>query len=165
MLADIVSKNGNLLLSVPLKGDGTPDSDEIAVVEGIAKWMEVNQEAIHGTRPWKVFGEGPQMASAAPIQAQGFNEGRGKPFTAADARFMTRGDTLYAIIMGMPTNAVSINSLGTNAKLLEKAISQVTLLGSDEKLEWSQTPDALVIEKPRKQPSDIAIVFKITTHP
>ncbi|OHB64490.1 MAG: alpha-L-fucosidase [Planctomycetes bacterium RBG_13_60_9] len=162
MLIDVVSKNGNLLLSVPLKGDGTPDSDEIAVVEGIAKWMEVNKEAIHGTRPWKVFGEGPQMASAEPIRAQGFNEGRGKPFTTEDVRFTTKGDTLYALIMGAPNTAVSIKSLGADAKLLEKPISEVTLLGSDEKLKWSQTGDALVIETPQNSPSDIAIVFKIT---
>lgn len=162
-LIDVVSKNGNLLLSVPLKGDGTPDADEIAIVEGIAAWMEVNQEAIHGTRPWKVFGEGPQMASAAPIQAQGFNEGRGKAFTAEDARFTTKGETLYAFIMGAPTNAVSIKSLGTDAKLLEKPISAVTLLGSEEKLRWQQLPEGLVIDPPQKSPSAIAIVFKIST--
>ncbi len=160
-LVDVVSKNGNLLLNIPLKGDGTPDSDEIAIVEGIAKWMTVGKEGIQGTRPWKVFGEGPQMASAAPIQAQGFNEGRGKPFTAEDVRFTTKGDTLYAFIMGAPTNAVSIKSLGTDAKLLDKAVSEITLLGSDEKLKWSQNADALVIDKPRALPSEIAIVFKI----
>jgi alpha-L-fucosidase len=123
--------------------------------------MEVNQEAIHGTRPWKVFGEGPQMASAAPIRAQGFNEGRGKSFTAEDVRYTTKGNTLYAIIMGAPTGAVSIKSLGKNAKLLEEPISEVTLLGSDEKLKWSQTDDALVIEAQQYKGSDIAIVFKI----
>jgi len=164
MLIDIVSKNGNLLLSVPLTGEGVPDSDELEIVDGIASWMEVNHEAIHGTRPWKVFGEGPQMASAAPIHAQGFNEGRGKPFSAEDIRFTTKGDTLYAFVMGVPTNAVSIKSLGSNAKLLEKPVSQVTLLGSDTKLQWSQTPDALVIEKPQKQLGETATVFKITTH-
>jgi alpha-L-fucosidase len=161
-LIDVVSKNGNLLLSVPLKGDGTPDSDEIAIVEGIAQWMDVGKEAIHGTRPWKVFGEGPQMASAAPISAQGFNEGRGKPFTAEDVRFTTKGNNIYAFIMGAPTNAVSIQSLGTSAKLLENPISDVALLGSDEKLKWSQTAEALVIETPQKPPSDIAIVMRIT---
>ncbi|PTY01376.1 alpha-L-fucosidase, partial [Opitutaceae bacterium EW11] len=81
-LIDVVSKNGNLLLSVPVKGDGSLDSDEIEIVEGIARWMQVNQEAIHGTRPWKVFGEGPQMADYKPLSGPGFNEGMGKPFTA-----------------------------------------------------------------------------------
>ena len=165
MLADIVSKNGNLLLSIPLKGDGTPDADEVAIVEGIAKWMEVNQEAIHGTRPWKVCGEGPQMASAAPLQAQGFNEGRGKPFAAEDVRFTTKGNILYAILMGAPTNAISIKSLGTSAKLIEQPIAEVSLLGSSEKLKWSQTAEALVVETLPAQSGDIARVLRIVSKP
>jgi alpha-L-fucosidase len=161
-LIDVVSKNGNLLLDVPLKGDGSPDSDEIAIVEGIAKWMEVNKEAILGTRPWKVLGEGPQMATAAPLKAQGFNEGHGRQFSAEDVRFTTKGDTLYVFVMGAPSAAVNIKSLGTDAKLLQKSISAITLLGSTEKLKWSQTADALVIEKPKGQISEAATVFKIT---
>ncbi len=162
-LIDVVSKNGNLLLSVPIKGDGTIDSDEIAIVKGIADWMGVNQEAIIATRPWKVLGEGPQMASVAPLSAQGFNEGKGKPFTAEDVRFTQNknGKTLYAIIMGAPTNAVTIKSLGTNAKLLEKNIGKITLLGSKEKVKWTQTADALTIEAPQAKPSDVAIVYKL----
>ncbi|HVT71982.1 MAG TPA: alpha-L-fucosidase [Lacunisphaera sp.] len=163
-LIDVVSKNGNLLLSVPLKGDGTPDADEIAIVEGIADWMQVNQEAIHGTRPWKVFGEGPQMASARPMTGPGFNEGKGKPFTAEDVRFTTKGSTLYAIVMGAPTGPVSIKSLGADAKLLERKIDDITLLGGTEKIAWTQNPDALVITPPAHLPSDVAIVFQITTH-
>jgi alpha-L-fucosidase len=162
MLADIVSKNGNLLLSVPLRGDGSPDEKELAILEGIAGWMAINQEAIHGTRPWKVFGEGPQMASAAPLSAQGFNEGRGKPTTAADFRFTTKGDALYAIELGWPTNAVSIRALGKSAGHIAKPVGKVELLGSDETLAWQQTDDALVIQPPKNKPSDIAIVFKIT---
>jgi alpha-L-fucosidase len=163
MLIDVVSKNGNLLLSVPVKGDGTIDSDEVAIVEGIAKWMEVNKEAIIATRPWKVLGEGPQMASAVPLSAQGFNEGKGKPFTAEDVRFTQskNGKTLYAIIMGSPKSAVTIKSLGTDAKLLEKQITKITLLGSKENVKWSQTADVLTIEAPQAKPSDIAIVFKV----
>ena len=163
-LIDVVSKNGNLLLSVPVRGDGTIDSEETAVIEGVAQWMEVNQECIHSTRPWKVLGEGPQMASAAPLSAQGFNEGKGRPFTAEDVRFTQskNGKTLYAIIMGAPTNAVTIKSLGRSAELLAKPISKISLLGSKEKLKWQQTPEALVIECPQNQPSNIALVFKIT---
>ncbi len=95
-LCDIVSKNGNLLLNIPVRGDGTIDDDELAVVTGIADWMDVNRECIFDSRPWKLFGEGPALSAAAPINAQGFNEGKGKPFTAEDVRFTTKGDTLYA---------------------------------------------------------------------
>jgi alpha-L-fucosidase len=162
-LIDVVSKNGNLLLSVPLRGDGTPDAEELKVVEGIADWMEVNQEGIIATRPWKVLGEGPQMASAAPLSAQGFNEGKGKPFTAEDVRFTQskNGKTLYAIIMGSPQSAVTIKSLGTNAKLLDKQITKITLLGSKEQVQWAQTAEALTIENPTAKPSQVAIVFKL----
>ncbi|HVZ64744.1 MAG TPA: alpha-L-fucosidase [Lacunisphaera sp.] len=162
-LIDVVSKNGNLLLSVPLKGDGTPDADELAIVEGIADWMQVNQEAIHGTRPWKVFGEGPQMASARPMTGPGFNENKGKAFTAEDVRFTTKGSTLYAIVMGAPTGPVTIKSLGTDAKLLGRNIAGITLLGSSEKLTWTRNADALVITPPAHLPNDVAVVFKVAT--
>jgi alpha-L-fucosidase len=161
MLIDIVSKNGNLLLSVPLRGDGTPDSEELEILEGIAGWMEVNGEAIHGSRPWKVFGEGPQIASAAEIQAQGFNEGRSKPFTAEDVRFTTKDGALYAFVMGVPKDGIAIRSLGSDAKLLDGRIVAVSLLGSDESISWQQDSDALRIVSPGRAPCEFALVFKI----
>ena len=161
MLADIVSKNGNLMLSIPVRGDGTIDDKEQKVVEGIADWMDVNRECIFGTRPWKIFGEGP-ASDGAPISAQGFNEGKGKPFTAEDVRFTTKGDTLYAIELGKPTAGVNIKSLGTAAKLLDEKIADVRLLGSDENIRWSQTPEALAIEPLKNAPTAEVLVFKIT---
>lgn len=161
-LADVVSKNGNLLLNVPVRGDGTIDSDELAVVEGIAKWMDVNRESIFGTRPWKVFGEGPATDNAAPLRAQGFNEGKGKPFTAEDVRFTAKDNTLYMIVLGAPTKALQIKSLGTATKLLDQPIGSIQLLGSDETIKWSQAEDALTIEPPVSKPSEIVVVFKVT---
>lgn len=162
-LVDIVSKNGNLLLNIPLRGDGSPDADAIAIVEGIADWMQINQEAIHGTRPWKVLGEGPALANLKPLEGPGFNEGEGSPFTAADIRFTAKGGTLYAIALGAPKTAVTIKSLGTAAKLLDAPIASINLLGSDEKLIWSQSADALTIEAPKNIPNEIAVVFRITS--
>jgi len=164
-LIDVVSKNGNLLLNIPLRGDGTPDDDELAIVEGIAQWMQINQEAIHGTRPWKILGEGPQMANAAPLNGPGFNEGKGSAFGAQDVRFTTKAGTLYAIALGVPTSSIQIKSLGTGPKLLQQPIADVSLLGSAEKLKWSQATDALHIEVPHAVPNDIALVFKITLRP
>jgi alpha-L-fucosidase len=160
-LADIVSKNGNLLLSIPVRADGTIDSDEVKTVEGIADWMDVNRQCIFGTRPWKVFGEGPAIQSAAPISNQGFNEGKGKPFTAEDVRFTQKGDTLYAIVLGQPTEPLKIKSLGKQSKLLDKLIGSIQLLGTDEDVRWSQGDDALVIEPAKNKLSDVAVVFKI----
>ena len=64
-LVDIVSKNGNLLLNIPVRGDGSIDEIERGVVEDIGRWMQLNSESIYGTRPWKIFGEGPAQENAA----------------------------------------------------------------------------------------------------
>jgi alpha-L-fucosidase len=162
MLADIVSKNGNLLLNIPVRGDGTIDEKELAIVEGIADWMDANKEAIFATRPWKVFGEGP-ASGGAKLSGQGFNEGKGKAFTAQDVRFTQKGNVLYAIVLGAPTNGVSITSLGISAKLLDRPIKKIQLLGSKETIKWTQNADALVIRQPEKLPGEIAIIYKITT--
>ncbi len=161
-LADVVSKNGNLLLSIPVRGDGTIDDKELAVVQGIAAWMDVNKESIFGTRPWKVFGEGPASDSAKPLTGQGFNEGSGKPFTAQDVRFTQNGNVLYAIVLGQPKDALEIKSLGKTAALLDKPIRSIEVLGSSEQLNWRQDDASLHIEAPQKQLSETAVVFKIT---
>jgi alpha-L-fucosidase len=160
MLCDIVSKNGDLLLNIPVRGDGSIDDKEQAVLAGIGAWMDVNKECIFDTRPWKIFGEGPASEGAA-LSAQGFNEGKGKPFTAADMRFTTKGDTLYAIVLGTPQQDLQIKSLGTAAKLLDKPIGSISLLGSKEKVQWLQTDVTLIIKPPQKSPNNIAIVYKI----
>jgi alpha-L-fucosidase len=131
-------------------------------VEGIAKWMDVNRESIFGTRPWKVFGEGP-ASEGAPIKAQGFNEGKGKPFTAEDVRFTTKGDILYAILLGWPgENGTVIKTLATNSPyVVGKKITDVSLLGYEGKLDWSQDEQGLKVKMPEKQPCDHAFALKI----
>jgi len=160
MLADIVSKNGNLLLNIPIRGDGTIDDKEQGVLEGIASWMDVNRECIFGTRPWKLFGEGPASEGAA-LSAQGFNEGKGTPFSAADVRFTTKDGVLYVIVLGVPAGPTTIKALGTAAKLLDRPIGNVTLLGAKGKLNWEQRSDALVIQPVDSWPKESAVVFAI----
>ena len=150
-LADIVSKNGNLCLSVPVRGDGTIDSDERSIVEEIGVWMQQNGEAIYDTRPWKVFGEGPAIGNTAPLSAQGFNEGKGKPFTAEDIRFTTKGNTLYAIALGWPEKGkLLVKNLGRGSY---KTISKVQLLGTDESIHFVQDENGLLLHLPEKKPS------------
>jgi alpha-L-fucosidase len=160
-LSDVVSKNGNLLLSVPVRGDGTIDDEEVQIVEGIADWMQVNRECIFNTQPWKVFGEGPASAGAK-LRAEGFNEGKGKPFTAEDFRFTVKSNTLYAIELGWPTNGANIKSLGKSAKVLDGKIRRIELLGSKEKIRWKRTDDALIIAQPKNEPNTFAVVYKIS---
>jgi alpha-L-fucosidase len=163
-LVDIVSKNGNLLLNVPVRGDGTLDPDEIAVLEGIGGWMETNQEAIHGTRPWKVAGEGPQIAVAEPSKGQGFNEGKSRPYTSEDIRFTTKGNAIYVFVMSPPTGPINIRSLGIKGTLLGKPVARVELLGGHEQLNWRQTDEALVIEPPKPGSGDYPTVFRIRSN-
>jgi alpha-L-fucosidase len=160
MLADIVSKNGNLLLNVPVRGDGTIDSEEEKVVAGITAWMDVNQEAIFATRPWQVFGEGPASAGAQ-ISRQGFNEGKGKPFTAEDVRYTTKGDVIYVIVLGIPGKPLRLTELGSAAKRLP-GIARIDLLGSTETVTWAREDGALVIQPSATWPSAGSVTYRIT---
>lgn len=160
MLVDIVSKNGNLLLNIPVRGDGSIDDREVETLEGIAKWMDVNKESIFGTRTWKVYGEGPTVESANPIKEQGFNEGKTK-YSEQDIRFNQKGNVLYATVMGVPTGDIKIKSLGSKNE--NTKIRKIEALGSKEKLSWNQSADVLTINKLKTSPNDIAVVFKITT--
>ena len=153
-LIDVVSKNGNLCLSVPVKGDGTIDSDERKIVEDIGKWMAINSEAIYDTRPWKIFGEGPALEKVAALSAQGFNEGKGKPFTYEDIRFTKKADTLYACFLGWPEMQVlTIKSLSLNPESVE-------LLGYG-KIAFTPGAGGLQIKLPSERPCDFAYVVKI----
>ena len=106
MLCDIVSKNGNLCLSIPIRADGSIDAKERAICEEIAAWMAANGEAIFPTVPWEVCGEGPQLAAATPLSAQGFNEKKMPAATKDDFRYLATkdGKTVYAICLVPPAD-------------------------------------------------------------
>ncbi|HET7458586.1 MAG TPA: alpha-L-fucosidase [Gemmatimonadaceae bacterium] len=147
-LCDTVAKNGSLLLSVPMRGDGTIDDDETAILERIAGWMAVNGEAIFGTRPWKAYGEGP-----TPVGAGTFGEEKARPFTARDLRFTTKGDTLYAILLGrLETATVTITSLATDAPHAPGRVESVRLLGASGPLAFRRDTRALTVTLPERLP-------------
>ncbi|MDN3655542.1 alpha-L-fucosidase [Ferruginibacter paludis] len=152
-LIDIVSKNGNLLLNIGPRPDGTITDEETQTLLGTGKWLEVNGEAIYGTRPWKIFGEGPTESASGSFADQK------KPFTAQDIRFTTKGDILYAIAMGLPTTNTIVKALGVKAG--NGTIASVEMVGSTEKVSWSQQADALVIKPSKNYPSQNAVTYKI----
>jgi len=161
MLVDIVSKNGNLLLNIPVRGDGTLDDKELRVLDGIEAWMRVNRESIVGSRPWRVFGEGPALEGAA-LSAEGFNEGKGRPFTAEDIRFTTRGGTLYAIALGWPEGGrLVVKSLAEGSPDAGE-IRAVRLLGSPDELRWSRDREGLSVTLPATPPCDYAYAFEVS---
>ena len=158
-----MSKNGNLLLSVPLQRGGQPDADEIKIVSEIGDWLKINGEAIYSSRPWKVFGEGPSTHSTEKGGWGGTKDFAKKPYEAADFRFTTSkdGTVLYAIELAPPTGEVRVTSLAEGGKLAEKPVKSVELLGSTEKLNWKQEKDALVIQQPKTIPNPEALTYKI----
>ncbi|HZL77458.1 MAG TPA: alpha-L-fucosidase [Candidatus Limnocylindrales bacterium] len=164
MLADIVSKNGNLMLSVPLQRDGTPDADEIKIVSQIGAWMKVNGQAIYATRPWKIFGEGPSIVTAEKGQFDGQADVQKKPFTAEDIRFTQSKDgrTLYVIVLAFPADGqVTIKSLASNSQSWPGKIGSVRLLGVSGKLKFTRDETGLHLTLPAKKPCDIAFALKI----
>ena len=151
-LIDAVSKNGNLMLNIPVRGDGSIDELERQIVSEIGTWMKANGESIYGTRPWKIFGEGPQQGSAGALTAQGFNEGKGKPFTSEDIRFAQKGKILYATVMAWPDNGeVIIKSLGKDSLYFTDKIKQIKLVSTGEKLKFKQNEQALVVYFPSQK--------------
>lgn len=164
LLVDIVSRNGNLMLNFPLPASGMLDSDELAVLDGITRWMAVNSEGIYATRPWKIFGEGPSTDMAAKkSEGASFNEGNRTDMTHKDVRFTTKGTTLYAFIMGWPDDGgqVVIRPLGSGGAHKEATIADVQLLGYG-KVDFQRVDEGLRIKLPDRQPGDYAFTFKIT---
>ncbi len=154
MLADIVSKNGNLLLNVVQYPDGSLPPEPLKFLKEMAVWMDVNGEAIHGTRPWVIYGEGPTETAGGS-----FNEGAS--YTAEDVRFTTKNASLYAIVLGIPKKQVRIRALGLDGQAAGKTIKSVELLGYSKTLKWKQDNGALTIKVPGKMPTKYAASFKI----
>jgi len=160
MLVDIVSKNGNLLLNVVQTPEGDLEQDVLDILEEIAKWTPVNGEGIYGTRPWKVYGEGPSINNQEKGRFGGVKDVR--PYMSTDIRFTTKDNDLFAYCMDSPTDDIRISSLGRNSNLIDSKVKSVKMLGSDEKLKWKQEPDALIIHKPAKLPDWKVIGFQVS---
>jgi alpha-L-fucosidase len=154
MLADIVSKNGNLLLNVVQYADGSLPPQSEQLVTELAAWMKVNSQAIHGTRPWKIHGEGPTETAAGVFKED-------NAYTAKDIRFTTAGETLYALTLGEPSGTVEIRSLALGNPHERRRVRQVRLLGHPGAVRFRQADQALVIELPGKLPTRHASVFKV----
>lgn len=156
-LVDIVSKNGNLMLNIPVRGDGTIDEKERKIVEEVGGWMKVNSESIYSTRPWTIFGEGPAQEAAAKIHEQGFNEGKGKAFTYQDIRFAAKNDALYATALGWPEGGkLLVKSLAKNSQYLPKEIQKVEWLPTKQSLTFERNENGLVVTLPENASNELA---------
>ena len=161
LLIDVVSKNGNMLLSVPLRADGTPDEKELAIMKEFGAWMKVNGEAIYKTRPWQIFGEGPIANADIKINDQGFNDGQYSKAGSEEIRFTQTGKALYVAALAWPKDkTIRVKSLSDGSTLYPASIKSVELLGFG-KVKFQRTPDALIVTLPEKSLNNIMPILKI----
>jgi alpha-L-fucosidase len=155
-LADVVSKNGNLLMNVGPRPDGTIPEGAAKTLLAIGTWLKVNGDAIYGTRPWRQFGEGPTR-----FEAGSFHDTESKPYTAGDYRFTTKDGALYAIELGWPKDGEAIiHALSSGVGTRE--VASVELLGSTAPLTFQQKPDGLHIHVPAEPVGQYAYAYRIT---
>jgi len=160
-LIDTVSKNGTFILNIPGKPDGTIDSKEMAVLDGITSWMQVNGGAIYETRPWKIYGEGPNSVKGGSFQGDTVSK-----LGEKDIRFTRNkaNNVVYALVLGWPMDTVVVQSLGLSAPTSPGKVSRVELLGTGDKIGWRQDADALRVDLPKQyRPAvDYAASVKVT---
>ena len=151
-LVDVVSKNGNFLLSIGPKPDGTLREEEVTTLKEIGKWLHLNGEAIYGTVPWRNYGKG----SVKKVKG-------GNYFIDPDGvRFTVKNNILYAICFGWPESGTfTITSLNSLHPVSKKGIRSVSMIGSPEKLHWKVTESGLHVVFPQKKPCNFAYVLKI----
>jgi alpha-L-fucosidase len=160
-LIDAVSKNGTFILNVPGRPDGTIDSKEKAVLDQLTAWIEINGEAIYDTRPWKIYGEGPNAVKPGAFQGHSIAQ-----LGPKDIRFTRNkaSTVIYAIVLGWPRGPILIQALGTSAVTNPGKIEHVQLLGTEQNLDWKQERAGLRVSLPRDhQPSaDYAASLKLS---
>ena len=154
-LVDVVSKNGNLLLNIGPRSDGTIPEEVQQVLRDVGSWLAVNGDAIYGSRPWRVYGEGPTKVAEGA-----FHDTETATYTAEDFRFTTKANALYAIELGWPASGETvIQNLRTTVG--EGKIESVTLLGFDGRLKFKQQADGLHIQLPAQAPGKYAYAFRV----
>jgi len=160
VLIDIVSKNGQLLLNISPKADGTIPEDQQEVLQAVGRWLRVNGEAIYNTRPWLIEGEGPTRLG------KGGHFVKALSYTAQDIRYTRSKDgrTLYATVLGWPTGALALSAVRV---LGAAADARVALLGRAEPVPHRvNEAGQLVLEvpplPPEQRPCDHAFAFRLS---
>jgi alpha-L-fucosidase len=159
-LADIACKGGNYLLNVGPKADGSIPKESIDRLAEIGRWMQVNSEAIYGTKNWKVFSEGPTFEALENLSEEELDEHDEIEYTSQDIVFTVKDNNIYAICLAWPKNELLIRSIN---KMTGEDTKSVSMLGSRVELKWSHSPEGLRIQVPADKPCEHAFTFKILT--
>ena len=155
LLADVVSKNGNLLLNIGPRSDGTIPDQVQQILRDVGGWLKVNGESIYASRPWRIYGEGPTKTASGS-----FHDTETKPYTAEDFRFTTKGDVLYAIELAASADGKSvIHAIGTYPG--ERKVQSVSLLGASGNVAFTQSSDGLHLSLAQPSSSKFPLVYKI----
>lgn len=152
---DAISKNGVVMLNIALRGDGTIPEVQQAYLDTFGDAFTINSDAIYDTRPWKIFGEG-------PLEIKTGRQGENKlPYSQDDIRFTAKDGNLYAIVLAKPTKDITIKSLATGG-VLTKEVKSVSMLGSEEAIQFQRNADGLTISLPKELPASVITGFKLT---
>ncbi len=177
LLSDIVSKNGNMLLNVELKGDGTIPEEHKAILDSIGEWIRINHEAIYGSTPWHVYGDNLNSclrekernivnADTETVEREATKENfnartvNSTPYGHDEVRFTVVGEKLYAFVLNPETGFIELPALGLSSKGSNK-IRSVRMLGSDQKIDFEQNEEKLILRIPNKRPTPYTVVFEV----
>ena len=157
---DVVSKNGNLLLNVGPKADGTLPEGDKKILRDLADWMAVNREAIHGAKVWRKSSEGPTK-----MQEGQFSDQKEMVYTPQDYRFTVNHGNIYAIALKCPQDGnFCVQSLAEssdqNLPEFHGIIRQVEVLGYEKSPEWKTDAEGLHV-KTSGFNSEFPVVLKI----
>lgn len=182
MLVDMNSKNGNLLLNVELRPDGTLPEDHKAILDEVGAWVNLNSEAIYGSKPWKVYGDNlnsiirdlknkknPSETDLVALRKleggknEQFNERtKDSPLYGHDeVRFTTQGDTLYIFVLNPKAGNIKIPVLGYKTKYNVQKIKEVSMLGGGHPVKFTQKVMDFVLNVPSLRPNKYVTVFKV----
>jgi len=161
---DRISKNGNMILNISPKADGTIPQEQKDILLVMGSWLKKYGEAVYETRAWEKYGEGPTKMGAAHGVMGAPVEG-----TAQDIRYTRSKDstTLYAILLGWEEGEKEINLTSlSSARINCSSLKSVELINGEAgkylSLNFQQDAEGLLINLPERSFEELAYVLKLS---